>query len=91
MTALASDTIDTPLVRQAQIGDQQAVADLLRFSRPIAEHAEKAGLITKTRVLDDHHAWAPMLRNPSGQVDATRDVIRAHRPMGAMTLAVVSG
>jgi DNA-directed RNA polymerase specialized sigma24 family protein len=39
MTALASDTIDTPLVRQEQIGDQQAVADLLRLSRPIAEHA----------------------------------------------------
>jgi RNA polymerase sigma-70 factor (ECF subfamily) len=39
MMGLASDMIDASLVRQAQTGDQQAMADLLRLTRPIAERA----------------------------------------------------
>jgi RNA polymerase sigma factor (sigma-70 family) len=35
----SSDMIDACLVRQAQAGDQQAIADLLRLTRPIAERA----------------------------------------------------
>jgi len=39
MMGVASDMIDACLVRQAQTGDQQAIADLLRLTRPIAERA----------------------------------------------------
>ena len=39
MMGLASEMIDACLVRQAQTGDQQAIADLLRRTRPIAARA----------------------------------------------------
>ncbi len=39
MMGLAPDMIDACLVRRAQAGDQQAIADLLRLTRPIAERA----------------------------------------------------
>jgi RNA polymerase sigma-70 factor (ECF subfamily) len=39
MMGVASDMIDACLVRRAQTGDQQAIADLLRLTRPIAERA----------------------------------------------------
>jgi RNA polymerase sigma factor (sigma-70 family) len=39
MMGRASDMIDASLVRQAQTGDQQAIADLLRLTRPIVERA----------------------------------------------------
>lgn len=39
MMGLAFEMIDARLVRQAQTGDQQAIADLLRLTQPIAERA----------------------------------------------------
>jgi RNA polymerase sigma factor (sigma-70 family) len=83
MMGIAPDMIDTLMVRRAQTGDPQAVADLLRLSRPIAEHAvvrqfgdyqsvddlaQTSLLIVLTRL--------PTLRTPEAYVGWVQGIVR---------------
>jgi RNA polymerase sigma-70 factor, ECF subfamily len=80
---LATDTIDAPLVRQAQVGDQQAVADLLRLSRPLAQRAV-ARQISDYQSVDDLAQTTllvvltglPYLRAPEAYVGWVQGIVR---------------
>lgn len=82
-TGPATDTIDAPLVRQAQIGDRQAVADLLRLSRPLARRAV-ARQISDYQSVDDLAQTTllvvltglPYLRAPEAYVGWVQGIVR---------------